>query len=149
MTTVWIDAKFSGNDQCSLSSGLLDKLPGSWKLESIHKAHFRRICYIHQGLYVSAGDLGGGRCILALLFSIADFAAVVEALRQICGGLNLFLQLDFRPAVLGGSLQVLAALFHCQVGFQDDRILRPTNLHGLCHEVGALGVQLVKVPHPA
>lgn len=68
--------------------------------------------------------------ILLFLFSITHLVNVVEIFLQMRVGVNLFLQLGFGPAVLCSSLQVPAALIHGQIGFQDDDVLCPTELHG-------------------
>jgi hypothetical protein len=65
------------------------------------------------------------------------------------GGLDLPLQFRFGPAKLRRSVQIPSALLQRELCLHNDHVLRPADVHRLVHELGAIPVHPIEVPHPA
>ena len=63
--------------------------------------------------------------------------------------LNLGHKLQLAPAKAVGGPDVPRFFFQCQLGLQNDHILRPSDLHGLVQQGGAVLIGAVQLPHPA
>jgi len=63
--------------------------------------------------------------------------------------LDLGHKLQLAPAKAVGGPDVPRFFFQCQLGLQNDHILRPSDLHGLVQQGGAVLIGAVKLPHPA
>jgi hypothetical protein len=65
------------------------------------------------------------------------------------GGLDLPLQFRFGPAKLRRGVQIPSALLQRELCLHNDHVLRPADVHRLVHELGAIPVHPIEVPHPA
>jgi hypothetical protein len=65
------------------------------------------------------------------------------------GGLDLPLQFRFGPAKLRRSVQIPASFLQRELCFHNNHVLRPADVHRLIHELGAVPVHPIEVPHPA